>query len=169
VFDKRFRFEALGKLFLDRLAASASGQLDDLDRLVVGRPVEYAGASPDPDVARERYDVMFGGFARHVHYVYEPLGAAFSYASRLTEPALLLVADFGGGTSDFSVVQVGEPGAKPRCRPLGHAGSGWQATVSTPGSSCRGWERAVAIAPSTRCSRYPAAISPISGIGRNSH
>jgi hypothetical chaperone protein len=67
---------------------------------------------------------MFEGFARETHYVYEPLAAAFSYASRLTEPATLLVADFGGGTSDFSVVQVREPGVQQRCIPLGHAGVG---------------------------------------------
>jgi hypothetical chaperone protein len=36
----------------------------------------------------------------------------------------VLVADFGGGTSDFSVVQVAEPGAARRCTPLGHAGIG---------------------------------------------
>jgi hypothetical chaperone protein len=124
VFDKRFRFEELGRLFLDKLSASAAGQLGGLERLVVGRPVEYAGSKPDPALARERYDGMFGGFAREVQYVYEPLGAAFSYASRLTRPAVLLVADFGGGTSDFSVVQVGEPGTARRCRPLGHAGIG---------------------------------------------
>jgi hypothetical chaperone protein len=96
VFDRRFRFEELGRLFLDKMAASASGQLDRLDRLVVGRPVEYAGANPDPALARERYERMFGGLAREIHYVYEPLGAAFSYASRLTKPAVLLVADFAG-------------------------------------------------------------------------
>jgi hypothetical protein len=94
VFHKRFRFEELGKLFLGRMAASAGGQLDRLDRLVVGRPVEYVGARPDAGLARERYDAMFAGLAGEVHYVYEPLGAAFSYASRLTEPATLLVADF---------------------------------------------------------------------------
>jgi hypothetical chaperone protein len=124
VFHKRFRFEELGKLFLGRMASSAGGQLDRLDRLVVGRPVEYVGARPDAGLARERYDAMFAGLAGEVHYVYEPLGAAFSYASRLTQPATLLVADFGGGTSDFSVVQVGEPGTARRCVPLGYAGIG---------------------------------------------
>ena len=124
VFDKRFRFEELGRHFLDRLAAHAQGSLDRLDRVVVGRPVEYAGGRPDPALARRRYDAMFAGFAGEVHYVYEPLAAAFSYASRLTEPATLLVADFGGGTSDFSVVRVAEPGARQRCTPLGHAGIG---------------------------------------------
>ncbi len=124
VFARRYRFEEIGRLFLDKLAAHAGGSLDRLDRLVVGRPVHYAGARPDPALARQRYDAMFTGFARELHYVYEPLAAAFSYASRITEPATLLVADFGGGTSDFSVVRIEEPGAARRCAPLGHAGVG---------------------------------------------
>lgn len=124
VFTKRFRFEELGRLFLDRLTSRAGGDLARLDRLVVGRPVHYAGTRPDPALARQRYDAMFAGFADEIHYVYEPLAAAFSYASRLVAPATLLVADFGGGTSDFSVVRVAEPGARQRCVPLGHAGVG---------------------------------------------
>jgi len=114
----------LGRLFLEKLASHAGGALDGLDRVVVGRPVEYAGGRPDPALARQRYDAMFAGFAGEIHYVYEPLAAAFSYASRLTETATLLVADFGGGTSDFSIVRVREPGAAQRCVPLGHAGVG---------------------------------------------
>ena len=125
VFEKRYRFEELGRVFLDRLANHAGGRLDPRPRrLVVGRPVQYAGARPDPALARSRYDAMFQGFADEIHYVYEPIGAAFSYASRLTEPTTLLVADFGGGTSDFSIVEVAEPGAARRCTPLGHAGIG---------------------------------------------
>jgi hypothetical chaperone protein len=124
VFNKRFRFEELGRTFIDRLASHAGGALDRPQRLVVGRPVRYAGARPDPEVARKRYDAMFAGRAAEVHYVYEPLAAAFSYATRLGEPATLLVADFGGGTSDFSVVRVEQPGAEQRCVPLGHAGVG---------------------------------------------
>ncbi len=124
VFDKRFHFEELGRMFLDKLATHAGGSLDRLDRIVVGRPVQYAGARPDAALARQRYDAMFAHFADEITYVYEPLAAAFSHASRLTEPATLLVADFGGGTSDFSVVRVAEPGATRRCTPLGHAGIG---------------------------------------------
>ncbi|WP_380872332.1 molecular chaperone Hsp70 [Sphingomonas sp. DBB INV C78] len=125
VFEKRFRFEELGRLFLERLVAHAGGNLDDRpERVIVGRPVEYAGARPDASLARERYDRMFEGFGTEIHYVHEPLGAAFSYASRLTEPATILVADFGGGTSDFSVVRIGAPGTTRRCVPLGSAGIG---------------------------------------------
>lgn len=125
VFTKRLRFEELGRLFLERMVAHADGRLDARpERIVVGRPVAYAGGRPDPALARQRYDLMFESFGTEIHYVYEPLGAAFSYASRLTEPATLLVADFGGGTSDFSVVSVGELGAAQRCVPLGSAGIG---------------------------------------------
>ena len=125
VFGKRYRFEELGAMFLERLAAHAGGALDaSPKRLVVGRPVEYAGARPDPALARKRYDAMFEGFGTQIHYVYEPLGAAFAYALRLSAPATLLVADFGGGTSDFSVVRIEAPDAARRCTPLGHAGLG---------------------------------------------
>ena len=125
IFAKRFRFEDLGRLFLDKMVGHAGGQLDDRPpRIVVGRPVEYAGARPDETLARERYDAMFEGFGSEIHYVYEPLGAAYSYAARIEEPATVLVADFGGGTSDFSIVRIGPAGESHRCRPLGHAGVG---------------------------------------------
>jgi hypothetical chaperone protein len=125
VFDKRYRFEELGRLFIAKLASHAGGRLDGRHaRVVIGRPVEYAGARPDPVLARQRYDAMFAGFGADLLYVYEPLAAAFSYAARLTEPATVLVADFGGGTSDFSVVRIGAPGSPDRCTPLGHAGIG---------------------------------------------
>ncbi len=125
IFDKRLRFEELGQMFLARMVAHAGGRLTDPpERIVIGRPVTYAGSRPDEALARQRYDAMFRAFGTDIHYVYEPLGAAFSYASRLTEPATILVADFGGGTSDFSIVQVAARGAARRCLPLGSAGIG---------------------------------------------
>lgn len=125
IFEKRLRFEELGHVFLERLRAHAADQLKLLpQRVVVGRPVRYAGQRPDDVLARQRYDLMFAALEREVHYLYEPLGAAFSFAARLTEPATLLVADFGGGTSDFSVVRIEAPGAAQRCIPLGSAGIG---------------------------------------------
>lgn len=125
IFGQPFRFEDLGRLFLQKLVAHAGGRLASLPgRIVVGRPVEYAGARPDAALARRRYDLMLENWGVELHYVYEPLGAAFSYASRLDHPATLLVADFGGGTTDFSVVRVAEPGAARRCVPLASSGVG---------------------------------------------
>ncbi|MGN6619648.1 MAG: Hsp70 family protein [Sphingomonas sp.] len=125
IYGRQFRFEDFGRLFLQKLVAHSGGALATRPRrVIVGRPVEYAGARPDPALARQRYDLMLEGFGAELHYVYEPLGAAFSYASRLTEPATVLVADFGGGTTDFSVVRVTEPGAARRCVPLASSGVG---------------------------------------------
>lgn len=125
LFEKRLKFEELGQIFLSHLIAHAGAALHDLpDTIVVGRPVRYVGARPDAALARTRYDAMFAMLGRPVHYVYEPLGAAYSFASRLSAPATLLVADFGGGTSDFSVVRVEAPGSVQRCIPLGSSGIG---------------------------------------------
>lgn len=125
IFNRPYRFEDMGQLFLRKLVTHADAKLDDRPRrVIVGRPVEYAGAQPDSDLARERYRAMFSEFGVEVHYVYEPLGAAFSYATRLTEPATVLVADFGGGTTDFSIVRIAEPGAPQRCTPLASSGIG---------------------------------------------
>jgi hypothetical chaperone protein len=125
IFNRPYRFEDMGRLFMQKLVAHAGGQLDQRPaRVVVGRPVEYAGARADPALARQRYDLMLREFGTELLYVHEPLGAAFSYASRLTEPATILVADFGGGTTDFSLVRVGAPDAAARCVPLASAGVG---------------------------------------------
>lgn len=128
VFERRFRFEELGARFLQHMIARAGGALDQsFTRIVVGRPVEWVGHRPDAALARHRYDAMFAplaGSGAEIHYVYEPLGAAFSYAAAIDQPATVLVADFGGGTSDFSVVRIEAPGAPRRCVPLGHAGVG---------------------------------------------
>ena len=123
IWGKPFRFEDMGRLFLQRLVGHAGGRLDERpQRVIVGRPVEYAGARADPVLARQRYDQMLDRFGVELHYVYEPLGAAHSYAARLTDPATILVADFGGGTTDFSIVRIAAPGEPRRCVPLASSG-----------------------------------------------
>jgi hypothetical chaperone protein len=125
IFEQRYTFEDLGRAFLGELARHSGGELSDRNgRIIVGRPVAYAGSSPDPALARQRYDLMFEGIGAEIHYVYEPLAAAFTYAARLDDAATVLVADFGGGTSDFSVVHMKAPGAPQRFTALGHAGIG---------------------------------------------
>jgi hypothetical chaperone protein len=125
IFGRPFRFEDFGQFFLKKLRDHAGGQLSSLPpRIVVGRPVEYAGPRPDPVLARQRYDLMFEQWGSELYYVYEPLGAAFSFASRIDHPTTLLVADFGGGTTDFSIVRVAEPGSSRRCQPLASSGVG---------------------------------------------
>ncbi len=57
----------------------------------------------------------------------EPVAAAYHYESTLDHDELLLIGDFGGGTSDFSLLRVG-PGVRKRGRTprdlLGNSGVG---------------------------------------------
>lgn len=126
VHGRSFRFEDLLSTFLDRLATHVdAADLPLPRRLVAGRPVAFAGAAPDPALAETRYDAAFtkAGF-EEIHYVFEPVAAAFWFAQGLTRDATVLVADFGGGTSDFSVVRftVGADGV--RAHPLSQSGVG---------------------------------------------
>ena len=74
---------------------------------------------------RARYRAAFERLGLHDEvYVYEPVGAAFFFAQRLRQDAVVLVADFGGGTSDFSIVRFANVAGRMSPRPLGHAGIG---------------------------------------------
>ncbi|CAM2194561.1 Hsp70 family protein [Paraburkholderia kururiensis] len=78
-------------------------------RAVLGRPVFFVDDDPRADALAQR---QLEAAARsiglsEIHFQYEPIAAAFDYESRLAEEGLVLVADIGGGTSDFSLVRVG--------------------------------------------------------------
>jgi hypothetical chaperone protein len=124
IFGRRYRFEDLLGSFLTRLKVHGGTHLHALpETVVIGRPVEFAGASPDPALALERYETAFRrlGF-KHLHYVYEPVGAAFYFAERLAGDAVVLVADFGGGTSDFSVIRFDRRNGRVVSKALSHSG-----------------------------------------------
>ena len=93
--------------------------------IVCGRPVVYAGESPDEALAVARMTRAFALVGRDdVRFAFEPLGAAYWYARRIERPETVLVADFGGGTSDFSVLRF-TPGADGlRVEARAHAGVG---------------------------------------------
>lgn len=124
--NRRYRFEDLLSAFLLRLRHHGGEGMADLPaRVIVGRPVTFAGGSPKPALALERYEA---GFARlgftDIRYAYEPVGAAFFFARTLTRAANVLVADFGGGTSDFSIVRFEPTADGLRSTPLARSGVG---------------------------------------------
>ncbi len=106
VYGKRFKFEDLLRTFLQTLADRLGDRLPAKgNKVVVGRPVTFAGHNPDEALAMARYEKALREFGfTDIHYVYEPVAAAFFYAQKLNRSSTVLVADFGGGTSDFSVV-----------------------------------------------------------------
>ena len=126
ILGRRYAFEDLLSTFLLRLRAHSDGALDSLpDRVIVGRPVMFAGANPDAELALARYQAAFArlGFT-DIRYALEPVAAAFFFARQLEADATVLVGDFGGGTSDFSIVRFGRKGGQIRSTALSNAGVG---------------------------------------------
>ncbi|HEU0031794.1 MAG TPA: Hsp70 family protein [Kofleriaceae bacterium] len=107
IFGRRWLLEDMIAAYLRQIRAAAPGELGS--RCVVGRPVRYWGATTPADderaVSRMRDALTKAGFT-DVVFEYEPVGAAASYAARLDHEELIVVADFGGGTTDFTVVRV---------------------------------------------------------------
>jgi Molecular chaperone len=126
ILGRRYRFEDLLSTFLLRLRDYAGARLEQMpERVIVGRPVSFVGAHPDEALALSRYETAFRRLGvEEVLYAYEPVGAAFFFARELDHDATVLVGDFGGGTSDFSIIRFERRAGELAATPLGRAGVG---------------------------------------------
>ncbi|MGZ5935093.1 MAG: Hsp70 family protein [Rhizomicrobium sp.] len=82
---------------------------EELTAVIHGRPVRFVDNDDAADAKAER--VLTGianrvGF-RDVAFVYEPIAAAYHYEETASREELVLIADIGGGTSDFTVIRIG--------------------------------------------------------------
>jgi hypothetical chaperone protein len=108
---RRHSLEELIGLIAGSLRNDAVAALGPLpSRIVAGRPVTFALASSEKDnhfaLDRLRQALGSAGFD-DVTFEYEPVAAAHAYEQRIQHDEVVLVADFGGGTSDFTLIEVG--------------------------------------------------------------
>jgi hypothetical chaperone protein len=102
-------FKMLLSQFIGELkhrAEHAAGRT--FESVVLGRPVHFID---DDKAADQTAENTLAGIARsvgfrHVAFQYEPIAAAFDYESQIDREELVLIADIGGGTSDFSLVRL---------------------------------------------------------------
>ncbi len=96
--------------YLRRLKSQAEAAAGvPLPRVVLGRPVFFVDDEPARDAQAQaalEAAARTVGFTE-VQFQYEPIAAALDHESHVTREQLVLVADIGGGTSDFSLVRVG--------------------------------------------------------------
>ncbi|HEX4229023.1 MAG TPA: Hsp70 family protein [Bryobacteraceae bacterium] len=141
VFGRRISLEDLIANILRDIRAEASAYFGfPIVEAVVGRPVRFVGAENDAEdayaVSRLEEAMHRAGFER-VTFEYEPVAAAYHYESTLDREELILIGDFGGGTSDFSLLRVGpeirkrgrEPGDLLGNEGLGLAGDAFDAKI----------------------------------------
>ena len=89
-----------------RRAEQATGR--ELRQVVHGRPVHFVDDNPDGDA---RAEAVLGDIARaagfaDVSFQFEPIAAALDYERQIVAEEIALIADIGGGTSDFSIVRL---------------------------------------------------------------
>jgi hypothetical chaperone protein len=126
LFGQKVTIEDMTSIFLRHLFEAQGGT--EIVRgawLCAGRPVVFAGERPDEELALRRLtDAYASADLTQAEFAFEPLGAAYWHARALKRDETVLVADFGGGTSDFALLHFscGEDGMEAEA--LAHGGCG---------------------------------------------
>jgi hypothetical chaperone protein len=112
---RNYTLEDLIAIILRRLRTAAMEQFGtSATQAVLGRPVRFSGAENEEDekLALQRLTTAatLAGF-QQVSFELEPVAAAYQYETQLDRDELVLIGDFGGGTSDFTLARLG-PGRK---------------------------------------------------------
>jgi hypothetical chaperone protein len=108
VHDRTYKLEDLISFFFRHVRQVVRTLTDDDVTLVVGRPAVFLDDPERETRARERMTraAHLGQFFT-VDFQYEPIAAGLAYETTLARPELALIGDFGGGTSDFTVMRLG--------------------------------------------------------------
>ena len=106
---RRFKLEDLVAMLLRSIrerAEAAAGTA--LDEVTLGRPALFASDASHDALAERRLlrAAELAGFKR-IRFLIEPIAAALAYEATLTADELVLVADFGAGTSDLTIMRLG--------------------------------------------------------------
>lgn len=106
---KALRLNEVLTLFMRHLRQAATDYCTTLpEQVVIGRPVHFIDDDARADQEAEnqlRQIAQTTGF-KHVSFQYEPVAAALSYEATLEREEVVLVADIGGGTSDFTIIRL---------------------------------------------------------------
>jgi hypothetical chaperone protein len=117
---RNYTLEDLIAIILRRLRTGAMHQFKtSASQVVLGRPVRFSGAENEADeqlaLQRLKTAAELAGFEQ-ISFELEPVAAAYQYETQLDHDELVLIGDFGGGTSDFTLARLG-----PGRRKAGHS------------------------------------------------
>jgi len=117
--NKRYNASDLVTLILKDLKLTADKIIGfDCKKAVIGRPVFFDDDNTQKDTlaqTRLKKASENAGFS-DVRFQFEPIGAAFAYEKTISKKEKVLVADLGGGTTDFTylILDPEKVGAKDR-------------------------------------------------------
>ncbi len=110
IFGQRYAIDDLVAIILKKLKVRGEAHVGcTVDSVVLGRPVVFSTDAKKDAAAEQRLEqaARKAGF-KHIWFQYEPVAAALAYEETLAagQERVVLIGDFGGGTSDFSVIRV---------------------------------------------------------------
>jgi len=108
LYNKTVNISELIAVFLFEMRQRANKFLQlNIDQIVIGRPALYSLEKQDDLMAEERMRSAceIAGFKK-IHFCPEPVAAGFSDLNVEEDEKIVLVADFGGGTSDFTLMKI---------------------------------------------------------------
>jgi len=104
----KYEIDDLVALIIKHLKAKADASTNaNVTNAVFGRPAVFSEKPEEDKIAEQRLRsaALKAGF-EEVYFQLEPIAAAFSYELRIHQPEIVLVADLGGGTSDFTIMRL---------------------------------------------------------------
>jgi len=111
VFDKYYRVVDLVSVYLEAMKGRAEASLGEpVTGVTLGRPVHF---NTDPELDKQAEETLRqaayqAGF-EDVDFELEPIAAALFYEQSIDKPQTALIFDFGGGTLDISILDLGNP------------------------------------------------------------
>ena len=110
--DRPLNLEDLIGAVLGEMRRRANAFFDaDVKAVVLGRPARFSADDADDRYAQYRLEraARIAGFV-DVSFCAEPIAAARDFRGTLDQPRTVMVGDFGGGTSDFTVMRMRKDG-----------------------------------------------------------
>jgi len=108
VHNKTMNISEIIAVFLGEMRKRANAQTGlDVRNVVLGRPAMYSLDKKDDQLAEDRMRkaAELAGFSQII-FCPEPVAAGLNYNREVNEEKMILIADFGGGTSDFTLMKV---------------------------------------------------------------
>jgi len=110
VHNKKMKITDLIATFMRELRERADKKIGkNIEQVVLGRPALYSLDPKSDQLAEDRMKEAceIAGF-KEIHFCPEPLAAGLDYDKNNSDKKIVLIADFGGGTSDFTLMKLHE-------------------------------------------------------------
>lgn len=108
VFNKTMNISEIVAVFLGEMRKRANKFTNEnVEKIVLGRPALYSLEPVEDQLAQDRMQkaAEIAGFKKVV-FCPEPVAAGLDYSENNKDEKIILIADFGGGTSDFTLMKV---------------------------------------------------------------